>query len=201
MKKIISTLGLATTLFVMGAHFASAQYYDNSYDTYGNYTYGNTNTYSNGYTPYYNTYNTGSYSNSYQFMQGCYIYSYDRYTRVTSLVGSRCNTSTNYNTNYTYPTTNTYTYPVQTSYTSPNTYYNNGYNSGCNYATYGYAYYNSNCYQGYGQGYSGYGTYQYVNGAWVAPSAGYTYPNYNYNNNNNYNNGGCYYVNGQMACY
>jgi hypothetical protein len=179
MKKIfstlISTLSFTSLLFIMGTANASAQYY--------NYNYGSN------YTPYYNTYSNAPSSNSYQFTQGCYVYNYDRYTGITSLLGSNCTTNT-YNNNYSYnngynygynnytygyvqPTyTTTYVAPVQNTYTVPaiNTYgYNNGYNYGYN---------------------NQYATYQYVNGVWVLSNGT------NYNTNNT----GCYYIGSNMVC-
>ena len=131
MKKIFSIISLSIPLFIMGSMSVFAQYYpDYSYNTtygtnynsnytypnynygnynyydnnnYGNYNYGNTYSYT-GYTPYYNTYANTPTSNSYQFTQGCYVYNYDRYTGITSLVGSNCNVNT-YQYSYTYPTT------------------------------------------------------------------------------------------------
>lgn len=161
MKKIFKGTFLGV-LFISGSLLASAQYYSN-YDY-------------NNYTPYYNTYQNSAYSNSYIYTQGCYKYQYDRYTHITSLLGSTCNTNT-----YTYPTyQNTYTYQYQTypymySYTYPTSQY------------YTYSYNNGYWYPGSSNYYNG-STYNY----------GYNY-GYNYNNyNNNY---GCYWSGGYQVCY
>lgn len=113
MKKILKTIAFVSTLFISGSLFASAYY-----------------------TPYYNVYQNAPTSNSYIYTQGCYRYQYDRYTQITSLLGSNCTTANNYsytyptnNYSYTYPTTN-YSYQYQT-YTQPTSqYYNYSYHNG-----------------------------------------------------------------------
>lgn len=97
MRKFILNIIFITGFFIGGALPASAQYNytDNVYNPYDT------------FTPYYNTYVNTPTSNSYTYTQGCYVYQYDAYTRITSLIGSNC-------------TTNTYTYPIyQTYYTLP----------------------------------------------------------------------------------
>ena len=165
MKKIFFSLSLVSTLFIAGLNTASAQYYNN-------YNYGYN------YTPYYNTYANAPASNSYQFTQGCYIYNYDRYTGITSLLGSNCSVG-----NYNYGYNNMYSYGYNYGYVQPTytTTYIAPYQN-----TYNYGYNNQ------------YGTYRYVNGVWI-PSTGY---NYNYNGSNiyNYGNTGCYYTYGTYVC-
>lgn len=162
MKKILSMTLLTGTLFISGMMFASAYY-----------------------TPYYNVYQNAPTSNSYVYTQGCYTYQYDRYTQVTSLIGSTCQT----NTSYTYPTT-------QYSYVAPaqQTYYT--------YPSYNYGYV-----QPVAQ------TYHYSHGAWY-PTTNYTnsyyntnsyYDSYNYTSYSPYSytgtSNGCYWSNGYQVCY
>ncbi len=190
MKKIISTIGLGSLLFISGALFTSASYY----------------------TPYYNTYQNAPTSNSYVYVQGCYTYQYDAYTRVTSLLGSTCTTA--------YPTTNSYynnysySYPVTTAYSYQNTYTQNysypvstsypvttsypvstAYTPASPYYTYGY--YEGNWYPGYQN--------TTFTDLFNSNSYGNSYNNYSiygdYNNNYNYMNNGCYYQNGYQVCY
>ena len=173
MKKIFTLLFAITTLFIMNASFASAQYYSDYTPYNNNYVYGSAynNNYYNPYqyqTGYVSPYNNTSYNynNSYQYMQGCDIYMYNGYTGRSTLIGSRCN---NYQNNY----QNQYQYysPNQNQY---GTYqYSNSnwtYGSNCN----------NNNYSGYNYGYNN---------------------NYNCNNYNNNQNNNCYYQNGYYICY
>ena len=183
MKKIILNLSLPAILFIMGLNLASAQYYN--YNTnYNTNTYGNYGNNSSNYTPYYNTYANAPTSNSYQFTQGCYIYNYDRYTRITSLLGSNCNVNNNntysYNTGYN-NYNNTYNYGYNTSY-------NSGYVQPTYTNTYTYPTQNTYPYNNYNN--NQYSTYRYVNGVWVP------------GNTNTYQNNGCTYMTyPYQACY
>lgn len=143
------------------------------------------------YTPYYNNYSTGTRSNSYTYVQGCYIYSYDAYTRITSLIGSTCSTA---NTNsYNYNNYNSMYYPTYSSNTYP-TYSSNTYTYSVPATTYSY-YTQPTTYTSY----SPYYTYGYNDGYW---SRG-VYTGF-FNDNNGYiptPTTGCYYVNGYYTCY
>lgn len=136
------------------------------------------------YTPYYNNYSNTPTSNSYTFQQGCYTYSYDAYTRITSLIGSTCQVNTSYNY---YPTYSSNYYPTYSSSYYPRYSYNT---TPVNYTV-------TNPYY----------VYSYNNGYWTiggATNAGYNYyDNYNYYYNNHVNtpNTSCYYVNGYYTCY
>jgi hypothetical protein len=185
MKKIISTVGLGSLLFVSGTLFTLASYY----------------------TPYYNTYQNAPTSNSYVYVQGCYTYQYDAYTHITSLLGSTCTTTypaynNSYYNNY------SYSYPVTTAYSYQNTYTQNysypvstsypvttSYMPASPYYTYGY--YEGNWYPGYQN--------TTFTDLFNSNSYGNSYNNYSnyggYNNNYNYMNNGCYYQNGYQVCY
>ena len=175
MKKILMTSAILSTLFVSGLGIASAQYYNSS-----------------SYTPYYNVYQNAPSSNSYIYTQGCYRYQYDRYTNITSLLGSTCTTQPT--TSYTYPTQSTYNYQYQTyPYTYPTS----------QYQTYGYNNYSwspsySYNYNGYGNQYS-YGSTGYNNYNNYNSYTGYTGYNNNYGSTNTSN--GCYWSGGYQACY
>ena len=180
MKKIISITGLISTVFLGGVLSTFA------------------------YTPYYNTYQNTAVSNSYVYVEGCYTYQYDAYTRRTSLIGSTCSTtnagygyggygynntmytipvSTSYSASYSYPVTTSYpvatSYPVTTAYTPNSPYY-----------TYGYT--NGSWYPGY------------QNSILGDLFTGNSYNTSYYNGyNNNYGNYGynCSYQNGYQVCY
>lgn len=154
MKKILLTSSVFVTLFISGLSFASAQY-----------------------TPYYNVYQNAPTSNSYIYRQGCYIYQYDRYTQITSLIGSNCQAQ---QPTYTYPTYQQPTY--QPNYTYP-TYQQN----------YTYPSYNN---------YSPYQTYGYSHGTWYRGYSGNGLVGIINNTLSNYQDtNSCYYQNGYQVCY
>ncbi len=210
MKKIITTLSLATTLFI-GANLAFASHLTSSYYVIPTYS-------------------------SYTYTTGCNTYRYDPYFKTSTLIGSTCAVSTynSYNYGYTYPaSTYTYTYPTTnyTYYSTPSTYNTYGYTGGVSnyspydnynygYNNYGYnynssyydtSYYNNTYSYPYNYGsYSSSPTYQY----WYNYNNGYptsiqnvqapvinwnssSYNNYGYNNYNT----GCYYVGNMQVCH
>lgn len=161
------------------------------------------------YTPYYNNYSTGARSNSYTYVQGCYTYSYDAYTRITSLIGSNCATNTTntgyntgYNTNYNnnssyYPTYSSNTYPTYSSNTYSYSVPATSYSYYTQPTTYSY-YTQPNTYTSY----SPYYTYGYDNGYWnQGGSNGFLNGGYNNSNYVPTPTTGCYYVSGYYACY
>lgn len=176
MKKYISLCAVVSLLFISGFASVSAYYTTNTY------------------TPYYNNYSTGARSNSYTYTQGCYVYSYDAYTRITSLIGSTCQTNTYSNTNYNssyYPAYNSNTYPSYSSNTYPSyqTYYTQ--------PTYSYAYTNPYYTYSYNNGYWGQGG---SNGFFNSNTGNYGYGNY-YDNYVPTPTTNCYYVNSYYTCY
>ena len=192
MRKTISTLSLAFTLFI-GANLAFAEHLGGSYAVIPTYS-------------------------SYTYTTDCNTYRYDPYYKISTIIATTCiNYSTNnfgynYNTNYNNGYYNNTNY--STNYTYP-TYYSNSYNGVSNYSpydnyNYGYNDYNTNYNTGYTNGY-------YNNTYYSSPSYQYWYnysngyptsiqnvaaPITNWNTNSYGNNNSCYYNSwGNYVCY